>query len=199
VLWQVYGLVLLLGMLWSVPAIGLFVSLAARRREPGRRLRRLILPLEMFFCLVDPLAYLVIFVRSSGDGDFFANVRPTWLDPLAWALLLTLWSLRLVPIAEPEHRRRWTRAALLAGLGLLAAYTGKDASTAWAQPAQVSSVHDGNTLLFCVFYLLSIVALYAVPGAILVRYLKVAWSPQRWSSSSSAGRSAVSARRSKPR
>ena len=60
-----------------------YAYLAARRRPPGSTFRKLKLLGELYFCLLNPLAYLLILVRTSSDAVVL-NVQPSWLDPVAW-------------------------------------------------------------------------------------------------------------------
>ena len=182
-LWVIYGLVLFLFTIWGLTPmlLAFFSYLAFRRRQPRRLLRRLILPFELFFCFANPLAYLLILVHSSGDREFFLDARSSWLDPLAWLVLVLLWTLRFAPFANPERRRRWVRALLLVGLGLIAAYLSKDAAGGFADPASgLRNLPRSGPTLLAILYLVGLLALYLVPAAILLRFLRSSRSPESW-------------------
>ncbi|MEM8964138.1 MAG: hypothetical protein AAGD38_21815 [Acidobacteriota bacterium] len=175
-LWVFYGLVLVVTTMY--PGHGLvfvyFLYLAVHEPQPGPIQRAIALPFELFYCLLNPLVYLLIFVRTSTDGDLFLDVRSGPLDPLAWTLLVVLWALRFVPKEVLAARRNWVRSLLIAGLVVLAVYTVRD----FSQPVGGSGTSFSNSTVR-LYYLGGIAMLYLIPGLTLVRFLRDTWR-QPW-------------------
>lgn len=183
ILWLGYGACLLVASTvgLNLAVLAVFTVLASRRSPPGRWSSRLTLPLEVVFCLINPLAYLLIFVRTSSDAEIFIDAQRSWWDFVAWVLLLSLWALRFAPIAVSERRRHWAYGLLSVGLVVLAMYFARDVLYAVERPSRLlRSFSDGDWSLWSVSLLLGIVGLYLIPAAVLLRYLRSARSRERW-------------------
>jgi hypothetical protein len=115
--------------------------------------------------------YLAIITRSSGEAEFFVDVTPSLLDPLALAVPLGVWGLRLLPLSSRPH---WAKGTLYVCAVLLVFYAVKDLSRLpWASPKIQP--------LAMVLWVSGLISLYLVPLAMVVGYLRRKGPNGRWS------------------
>ena len=141
-----------------------YTYMAARRRSPGSTFRRLTLPLELYFCLLNPLAYLLILRRTSSDAVFL-DVSPSSLDFLAWLVLGVVWSVRLIGWGS----RRQVRILLYLTVMLLVLYLCKDLQH-WALDQTIGKGRSENSWQNLLDF--GVLALYLTPIVIVLGYLR---------------------------
>ena len=167
-LWLAMGCSLVLGSMTGFNQVALFVfSLLAWWGRPiGSVARLLALPFEIYYCLLAPIAYLLILTRSSGDAELFIDAQPSILDPLAAVLILGMWSLRLLPSLV---RVRWVRAGLLVCMVVLVTYGVKDLWQCYVSPPYV---RGHLSTLENMGWFSGIASLYLIPLVIILGYLR---------------------------
>lgn len=134
------------------------------RRGPHSRVFRLVT--ELTYCLVNPLAYLLVF-----QPGLFAEASPRWLVTLEWALLCSYWLLRTLG-APWRPSRVVLHGVLLVCVAVLCAIPVRDAAIFLTLG---SDLNTGD--LTCLF----VAPLYVLPLIVTFVGLRQSRDERAWS------------------
>lgn len=177
-LWVMYGITLVaLTLTGTNIGVLLVTALLARQRPRTPWTFVPLLALELYYGLFNPVAYLTILARSSGEAELVPNVSRSPLDAVAWLALLAFWTLRLLPLAERPRRRLARVGVVLAGL-VVGAYLVRDVGQfAMARP---SFGIDGRHPILQYVFPASLCALYVIPLLLLWHHWRTAATIEHW-------------------
>jgi len=181
-LWVAYGLFLFVVTLFPVSLLVLFILVVSFfvRREVQWGVRPVELALQLVSGLLNPLAYLLILKRTSGDAELFVDVTPSPLDGLALWLLGAMWLFRLVPERVFEklnvEGKRLAGGLLVGAILCVMTYLFRDLiSFSPGQPGVFRNLTVQGLRLSGVSYLANVLCLYLIPVVLALRVLRSLW------------------------
>jgi hypothetical protein len=165
-----FGIGLFVSSVWCLHVLVLIVLAWRAWRRPRAAFPwgpRDALALQVFYGLINPIFYLIVF-NGSGPARPWTTLD-AWMHAAAWTLLLAIWGSRLLLPRELESRpvatRRLRRLCIL-GLICIAAFALNDLVTLWGPTVS----GPNRELAYALFTLIAMGPLYVIPFLMLSRF-----------------------------